>query len=469
MGGMGVKAAIATLALAVATASRAEVGPDVGGFKSYELPAYTIVTYDEGNARPIPRAVTQIDGVLARLLNRAAPVPTFPTYICLIRDVDWTRYLQPGPGISGEFVAGRFANYIVMSNAFDLSAVGPAIYHEYTHWFLHTQFGGVPPLWFDEGLASFVAPAEFRGSTVVLGQPDQRGSQLGWIPLKQLLSMDKRSSEYRNASSSSVIHRQSWTIVHRGLAGDPEFGKQMFAFLAALNAKQPIDAAVQSSFGMSVDKLDAEMYAYRMTGGLYLTSSRFKVLKLPVQPAPLVNLPSGRAMGKLESLDLFADMMLAFGFHNDRLSEVADAMARTSPDSARAVVLRLRAAALTRDDANFERIFRVLEPRMTNTALARDAGLAAFDRWQLTAAGDPLTAAQRERLAVRGFELLDRAIMSRPDDAEAVWAYARLAAALKRDLANATRRIRAVRAIWPADQELADAMAGLRQAEEELK
>ena len=100
---------------------------------------------------------------------------------------------------------------------------------------------------------------------MVLGEPEQRGAQLGWIPLKQLLNMDKSSPEYRNASSTSVIHRQSWTIVHRALAADPEFGKQMFAFLAALNLKQPIDAAVQSNFGMSIDKLDAELYAYRMS------------------------------------------------------------------------------------------------------------------------------------------------------------------------------------------------------------
>ena len=189
------------------------------------------------------------------------------------------------------------------------------------------------------------------------------------------------------------------------------------------------------------------------------------MLKLPVEPARVVNLPSSRAMGKLESLDLFADMMLAFGFHNDRLSELADAMARASPDSASAVVLRLRAAALNRDDANFERIFRVLEPQTMDTRLARGAGLAAFDRWLPTAAGDWMTAAQRERLAVLAFELLDRAIMSRPDDAEAVWAYARLSAALKRDLTNATRRLQAVRAIWPADPELTDAMARLRQAD----
>src|SRR4051812_37655078 len=100
-----------------------------------------------------------------------------------------------------------------------------------------------------------------------------------------------------------------------------------------------------------------------------------------------------------------------------------------------------------------------LEPQTMDTRLARGAGLAAFDRWQLTAAGDPMTVAQRERLAIRAFELLDRAIMSRPDDAEAVWAYARLSAALKRDLTNAIRRLRAVRAIWPAEPELAGAMA----------
>lgn len=456
-------AVAATLALA-APAFAADVGPDVDGLEAYALPTYTIVTHDEGNARPIPRLVEQIDGVLAKLLNRGPPVPSTPTYIFLVRDDDWQRYLQPGPGISGEFVAGRFANYIVMSNARDLSEVGPGVFHEYTHWFLHTQFGGDQPLWFDEGMASFVSSAQFRGATVVLGEPDEQRNQLGWVPLKQLLSMTKRSPEYRNEASTEVIHRQSWTIVHRGLAGDPEFGKQMFAFLAAQHAQQPIEAAVQASFGMSLEKLNTELYAYQKSSGLYLTSSSFKVLKLQVEPARAMNLPPGRAMSKAESLDLFAELMLAFGFHNDRLGEVADAMARANPDSFGAVVLRLRAAALARDDANFERIYRMIEPQTVDSRLGRGVGLAAFDRWHLAAGGNPLTPAQRERLTTRAFDLLDRAIMSRPDDAEAVWAYALLSASLKRDVPNATRRLRAVMAIWPADPDLKDAMARLREA-----
>jgi hypothetical protein len=438
-------------------------GPEVDGFKSYELPAYTIVTHDAGNARPIPRLVAQIDGVLAKLLNRARAVPSSPTYICLVRDSDWTRYLEPGSGIIGEFASGGFANYIVMSNARDLSQVGPGIYHEYTHWFLHTQFGGAHPLWFDEGLASFMSSAQFRDTVVILGEPEE-SFQLGWIPLKQLLRLDKSSPEYRTAASTDVIHRQSWTIVHRALASDPAFGKQVFGFLDALNTGQPIDDAVQSSFGMSVDKLDADLYAYQSSGGLYLTASNFSVLKLPIEPAPPTRLPAGRPMNKLESLQLFADMMMAFGTHNDRLVEVADAMARANPDAPAAVVLRLRAAALTGDHAGFDRIFRMVEPHAVNAEFTRGVGLAAFDRWRLAGADDPMTAAQRERLAVSSFEALDRAIMSRPDDAEAVWAYALLSAALKRDLPIASRRLKSASAIWPANKALKEAAARLRDA-----
>ena len=171
-------------------------------------------------------------------------------------------------------------------------------------------------------------------------------------------------------------------------------------------------------------------------------------------------------MARLESLEFLAEMMLASGFHDDRLAEVAMAMNKASPDSGSAVALRLRAAARARDDEAFERIFRAAEPHtQVNYRLTRSAGLAAFDRWHLAGTDDPLTPAQLKRLAERAQDLLDRAIMSRPDDAEAVWAYALLSAALKRELPVAARRIRAVIAIWPANEDLQSAMARVQAAQ----
>ncbi len=451
---MHLKAALALMVLAT-VASGGVPAPDVDGFKAYELPAYTIVTHDEGNARQVPRVAAQIDGVLAKLLNRGALLPSAPTYISFIPDSTWMRYLEPGPGITGEFMAGRFANYLILSNARDESWVSTGIFHEYTHWFLHTQFAGVQPLWFDEGLAAFIETAEFRGSEVSLGEP-RIMIPAGWLPMEKLLRMDKSSPEYRLRDTSYVVHRESWAMVHLGLVGDPgKFGKQMFAYLDALNAQQPVDAAVQSSFGMTVDGLGNVVHSYMMTSSEYTISSGYKVLRLPVDPAPHVKLPAGRAMSELELLEFIADIMLASGFHADKLQEVADAMQRVAPDTASPGTLNMRIAARAGDDARLELLVGSLKPTATSQKFLRGAGLALFER-----SGNPV----REDFSIKALELLDRAIMSRPDDVEAIWAYTVLAAHLERDMPIALRRITSARAILPSNPDLAQATALLGTA-----
>jgi hypothetical protein len=333
--------------------------------------------------------------------------------------------------------------------------VGPGIFHEYTHWFLHTQFAGVQPLWFDEGLAVFVETAEFRGSQVSLGEPRTMIPQ-GSVAMEKLLRMDKASPEYRGRDTSHVVHRESWAMVHLGLVGDPaKFGKQMFSYLAAVHAQEPVDAAVQGSFGMTVDELGKLVHSYLMTSSEYTIRSGFKVLRLPVDPAPSVRLPVGRTMSELESLEFIADIMLASGLHADRLQEVADAMQRVAPNTASPATLHMRMAARAGDDARLEQLIDSVSPAASGQKFLRGAGLALFER-----TGTSL----REDFSIRALELLDRAIMSRPDDVEAIWAYTVLAAHLKRDMPIALRRIANARAILPSNPDLAQATALLGTA-----
>jgi hypothetical protein len=454
---MKLKAAMAALALMVVAkvATAGVPAPEVDGFKAYELPAYTIVTHDEGNARQVPRVAAQIDVVLAKLLNRSALLPSAPTYISFVPDRTWMRYLEPGPGITGEFIPARFANYLVLSNARDETQVSTGIFHEYTHWFLHTQFAGVQPLWFDEGLAKFIETTEFRGSEVSLGEPGVI-RPMGWVPMGQLLRMDKKSPEYWRRDTVQVVHHESWAMVHLGFVGDPaKFGKQMFAYLNAVNAQQPLDAAVQGSFGMTVDELGNLVHSYVMKSSQYLISSGYKVLRLPVNPAPNVRLPAGRAMGELESLEFIADIMLASGFHEDRLQEVADAMQRVAPNTASPATLTMRIAARAGDDAKLEQLLASVAPAAGGQKFLRGAGLALFER-----SGNSV----REDFSIKALELLDRAIMSRPDDVEAIWAYTVLSASLKRDMPIALRRIANARAILPSNPDLAQATALLGKA-----
>jgi len=62
------------------------------------------------------------------------------------------------------------------------------------------------------------------------------------------------------------------------------------------------------------------------------------------------------------------------------------------------------------------------------------------------------------------FDYLDRAAMSRPDDAEVIWAHGMLAGELKRDLPIAMRRVQNMSAILPMNADLTIALASLKGA-----
>ena len=456
---MKIQGAVAALAgLIAAVAQGRGSGPDVDGFKAYELPAYTIVTRDAGAARPLPRLAAQIDGALAKLLNRGVPKRTAPTWVVLVPEDLWQNYLRPGTGITGEFVPAKFANYVLIQSSRDDSAFARAFFHEYSHWFLHTQYGGIQPLWFAEGLAEFVESAEFRGKqgdVAWLGVARTYVGALGWIPVERVLQMDKNSREYRGLDTSAVFHRECWALVHRGFVAKPDFGRQMFAYLEAVNRLEPVEDAVQASFGTSIGDLDNTVHSYLWVGTTFLLPSNYKVMRLPVDPVPRIPLPDGRAMSEAQALELVADIMLASGFNSERLPEVAGALQRAAPDSPAARSLLMRIAARNGQDAMLEQLLANVDAPDADPMLLRGAGLALYER-----VGNPV----REDFVNRSFELLDRALMSRPDDAEAAWAYSVLAAHLKRDLPTAERRITNMSTLLPFNPYLAQAAALVHKA-----
>jgi tetratricopeptide (TPR) repeat protein len=422
--------------------------PSVKGFKSYETPTYTLVTPDDGNAQRVPWPIAQSQAVLGRIFNREASVHGVPTYVFVMPVSVWRRYLQPGQGLDSEFVPGRFANYLLVCNTQYEVLLRETLLHEATHWNLHEQFGGIVPLWFGEGLAQIVAGADFRGAEIALGD---RGKSFrdagGWIPMAELLPMDKTARAYLNLDTNAQVSAESWALVHRGLIFDEKFGKQLFALIAAQNALQPLDSAVQSSLGMTLDQLDRDMSSYN--------SNNVRLLRFPMTPAPVAPLPEGRVMEEAEALEFIGEVMLATGFKPLRLSEIANAMLRVPEGRYAEFSLRMRIAARDGDDVTLTRLSGAIDQHTIDPAILRGAGLALYERSAET---------RRDDQSVRALELLDRALKIQPEDTEAVWAYAMLAAQLKRDMPTALDRVAAASARRPSNPYLAQAEALLREA-----
>jgi len=144
---------------------------------------------------------------------------------------------------------------------------------------------------------------------------------------------------------------------------------------------------------------------------------------------------------------------MASEYHLDRFDEVIEAMDRAALGSPVTRAWRMRLAARRGGGALAQLVHGLRagsDPR-----LLRGAGLALFER---------ALAAQADARPDQAFVLLDLATSAHPDDAEAVWAYATLAAGLKRELPLARIRIEAVRAAWPANADLAMAATQVYEA-----
>ncbi|HET9475031.1 MAG TPA: hypothetical protein VFO82_14125 [Steroidobacteraceae bacterium] len=452
--------AAAVLVVALSGVSSASE-PKIPEFKAYELATYTLITHDRFTASQIPGQAARIDAFLTQQLNTGAHTPSLPTWIWVVPPDLWRRYLEPSDDFHTEFLPARFANYLLLENDVNSHVLRRALFHQYTHAFLRSQMQRYCPLWFEEGMASVIARSDFQYTKVAVGTHARYEGP--WIPLARLFQIDRSSPEYLSEMNSGSVYFGSWALVHRAFIEDEAFNMQLFDFLAALNNLNPIDKAVPKSFGVSVEELDRDMRAYarRIT-----PEAIFEVKISPVSPPKV---PPGRSMSEVESLVLLAEVMLAYGTKPERLPEVIDAAHRQAADSPEVLTLRMRLAVRDRDDSALGRLLAEIEPRLTEPRIARGAGLALFERVRDSRSGDAMSPADRERLSRRAFELLDRAVMSRPDDLEAIWGYAMLSAQLKQDLAIALRRVDSGLAIASYNADLAMAAALIYEAQGEEK
>jgi hypothetical protein len=333
--------------------------------------------------------------------------------------------MEPSYGIPGEFIPTRFVNYIV-ANSVRLDR--GELFHEHTHLYLYNQMPGVYPLWFDDGLAVFMARAQFT-ETEAQFFPTRRGDAGGWIPTARLLRVTRTSPEYLSEKELYSFHFQSYAMVYRALVDEPEFGTRVFQYLEEFNNLRPPDEA-EKALGESLEDLDFKMHAYLNTSGK-------KRVSLKLDGVKDLELPPGTPVSRLDSLLEIATVCLDGGLHLDMVHELLDAADGEPGGNPRAMPLRMRLAARLKDDAKLEELYGILS-KESDARVARAAGLALFERVQTL---DEQSSARRTDLMTRSFDLLNRSLATQADDPEAVWAFAMLSADLKRDLDVALQRL----------------------------
>jgi hypothetical protein len=421
----------------------------IGKLRMWELPAYTLVAKDGTDPRFIVQRLADTERAVSKLLATPVKPVAVPTFVWLVPRGVWNRYLAPSWAIVGEFVPRRFSNYLLIDADIPRDQLREGVQHEYTHHFLRTQWGGLYPLWFDEGVAGLMGGARLHHDRAVFEVVGTSRIH-DWIDMRRLFEIDKSSREYLSPALTESVHAESWAIVHRALLSDAGFGDKMFAYLAAINRLTPADDAVTEGFGMNFAQLDASMHDYA-------NRRVFEVGTVQYAAAARVTLPAGRVLDAGEALEGLARVMLDTGFQPDHLAEIVAAAERIEPGAPRVAMLKLRLAVRDHEDASALRLASSL--RGEDLATLRDTGLALFERARDEAQAAPLSANRRAQFEDAAFGLLDRALRIDASDAAAAWGYALLAVRRHEGIDVALERLAAARARMPGHPDLAEATA----------
>ena len=153
--------------------------------------------------------------------------------------------------VTGFFQSARFANYLAINGDAPTRETLHLVFHEYTHYYLASQFAGEYPPWFNEGHGRAHGLREVRqGHQAILEHPMVRvyeAREADWIPFERLIRADSRP-EYQIAPLGPSFYAQSWLTVHYGMVEDRDFGKQIFPYLTSSIPPDPQDEAAAQSF-----------------------------------------------------------------------------------------------------------------------------------------------------------------------------------------------------------------------------
>ncbi len=452
----------AALLLALLSTVLGAAEPRIGKFVRYDAGDFTIVTSRSASqARSFVEDLRKFKATLEKMLDRRVANVPIPTTIVIVSQHDWISYLMPREGVAGFFQSIPFANYMAMNGDAQIEEATPVMFHEYTHYFLASQFSGVHPPWFNEGIAEVMAFTSFKvmKGTAVLQIPMFRVREArdrDWIPFERLIKVDHFSPEYQSHKLADSFYAQAWLTVHYGLIGNPAFGRQMFAYLQQLNTLHPHEDAVRNSFGTDLEAIDRQLREYSRKNDL-----RSGALKMDDIPA--VELPAGQPVAANDAYALLIDLMLETRGHPDRIRPLVAALSKREPKSARAAILTARLAAIDEDEAAFEAAVTAAESTLSPGDWQARRDLAGV-LMRVATEFRPLskrTSEDETRDLERALKWFSEAVAHNDRDIVALWGFGTAATRLGKDLDQAENALVAAYKLAPASAQIAMSLANL--------
>jgi len=125
------------------------------------------------------------------------------------------------------------------------------------------------PLWLSEGMAEFYSTLRITGDrSALIGYPVTAHVKLlqqQSMPLTQMFAATASSSEYLGETTTRLLlYAQSWAVIHH--AFQSARSKEILELGRKLAAGTDVEAAVQSTYGMSVSELERRVLGYIRNG-----------------------------------------------------------------------------------------------------------------------------------------------------------------------------------------------------------
>jgi tetratricopeptide (TPR) repeat protein len=242
-------------------------------------PAWTIVSSPnfvllgdtgEKSLHDVALRLEQFRAVIALLFPRLKQSTGVPTVVVVFGsnkayEPFRPRYQGKTVQVAGYFVQASDSNYVTLTtdNADDGLRV---VYHEYTH-FLVGNWITAAPVWLNEGLAEFY-------STFAL-KSDGKGAFIGrvipqhvftlrdrFIPLSELIAVDRRSPLYNEGDRRSIFYAESWALIHYLLTEVGDGRERIDRYLTGVAAGQAVDRAFAAAFGDDINQFESKLRNY---------------------------------------------------------------------------------------------------------------------------------------------------------------------------------------------------------------
>ena len=301
-------------------------------WKRLKTPSLTVV----GNAseRDLRHAAIQMErfrGAMRQALpgmRLDSPVPT--TVIVFRDDRAFTRFKPRTRGKVHRDVAGYFAarphmNYIATAPTASREFNHYLVFHEYTHYLVHSNFKRLPR-WLDEGLAEFFSTfsGSERDDRTIVGRPiDRHVATLvhrGPMPLDRFVRPETVGELYRDASGTALLYAQSWALTHYLLLGrQGAHQRQLGRYVDALERGEMEDAAFREVFGPDLARLDRALSDH---------ISRFRMNAVQLNPQMFELAAAAERMPDADAQQIQGDLLVQMGAMEEAQPHIAEALAQ---------------------------------------------------------------------------------------------------------------------------------------------